>query len=142
MDLSQTTFLIVDDHAFARRAIASVVTGLGASTPHEAADGSEGLEKIRKKADEGHPYDIVFLDWAMPEMNGFDVLLTCRKDERLKDMMIVMVSSESEDANILKAIEEGATAYIPKPFQPELLIHKINDIIGWKNGLPELDGDG
>jgi len=142
LDLSKYTFLVVDDHTFARRAVTSELAKLGATTCDEAANGVEGLEKIKKKADEGRAYDIVFLDWAMPEMSGFDVLVTCRKDPRLKDMAIVMVSAESEDSNILKAIAEGATAYIPKPFRPELLVHKLNDILGWKAGLPELDGDG
>jgi len=142
LTINTCTYLVVDDHAFARRAITNELLQLGVAAPDEAANGVEALEKIRKKADEGKPYDIVFLDWAMPEMSGYDVLLACRKEERLKDMAIVMVSAESEDANILKAIAEGATAYIPKPFQPELLVHKLNNIMGWKAGLTELDGDG
>lgn len=142
MNLKDQTFLIVDDHAFARRAISTELVHLEAGLIDEAANGAEALEKIRKKADEGKPYNIVFLDWAMPEVSGYDVLLACRKEERLNDMSIVMVSAETEDANILKAIADGATAYIPKPFQPELLVHKLNDIMGWKSGLPELDGHG
>lgn len=142
MELSAYKFLIVDDHMLARRAIIAELTKFGAKTVDEASNGVEGLEKINQKCAAGEPYDIIFLDWAMPEMNGNEVLKACRANDELKNMSIIMVSAESEDVNILKALEAGATAYIAKPFQPELLAHKLDDVLGWRAGKPELDGNG
>lgn len=142
MDLSGYKFLIVDDHMLARKAISAELGKFGAQTIDEASNGVEGLKKINQKCEEGSPYDIVFLDWAMPEMDGNEVLKACRANEKLNKMSIIMVSAESEDVNILKALEAGATAYIAKPFQPEMLAHKLDDVLGWRAGKPELDGNG
>jgi len=132
LDLRSFRFLIIDDHLFARRTVIAELQKYGAEQTDEAANGVEGLEKIKQACDAGKPYDIVFLDWAMPEMNGADVLVACRADSRLDAMAIVMVSAESEDENILKALEAGATAYVPKPFQAEMIIHKLEDVLHWK----------
>jgi len=133
VDISGLKFLIVDDHSFARRTVSSELTKGGAVLIEEAADGVEGLLKIKQGSESGSPFDIVFLDWAMPNMDGNDVLLACRGDKKLDNMAIVMLSAESEDENILKVLESGATAYITKPFKPETFAHKLEDVLAWKS---------
>jgi two-component system chemotaxis response regulator CheY len=71
------------------------------------------------------PFDLVFLDWNMPEMDGFSLLQKCRADVRFKNLPIVMVTAESERQYVLKALSAGATDYITKPFSNETLRQKI-----------------
>jgi two-component system, chemotaxis family, chemotaxis protein CheY len=132
VDLRSIRFLIVDDHSLTRMIVGSELKKYGAAVIDEAADGVEGLRKIKQASETDSPYHIVFLDWAMPNLGGHDVLVTCREDKNLDSMAIVMLSSESEDDNILKTLEAGATAYITKPFKPETLAKKIEDVLAWK----------
>jgi len=132
VDIGTYRFLIIDDHAFARRSVSNELKQCGATLIDEAADGVEGLQKIKQQSEAGQPYDIVFLDWAMPNLDGKDVLLACRADHALDQMAIIMLSAESEDENILSLLEAGATAYITKPFKPEMLAHKLEDVLSWK----------
>lgn len=115
-----------------RRVVMAELKKLGAVDVDEAADGSEAIEKIRNAASSGEPYGIVFLDWTMPGTNGLDVLAICKAHNVLQNMAVVMLSSESEEENVLKALEAGATAYITKPFKPELLLQKLKDVMEWK----------
>lgn len=124
--------MIVDDHSLIRRVVAAELRKLGAENIDEAADGSAAIEKIRTAAKEGEPYGIVFLDWTMPGTNGLDVLAICKAHNALQGTAVVMLSSESEEENVLKALEAGATAYITKPFKPEQLLQKLKDVMDWQ----------
>jgi two-component system, chemotaxis family, chemotaxis protein CheY len=133
MDLAHYKFLVVDDHSLIRRIVISELKKLGASGADEAADGAEAIQKIRSANLAGAPYHTVFLDWTMPNVNGPEVLSACRADRTLDNMAIVMLSSESEEENVLKALEAGATAYITKPFKAEMLDQKLEDVLKWKS---------
>jgi len=133
MDLAGYKFLIVDDHSLIRRIVISELKNLGAVGADEAADGIEAIQKIRSASQAGTPYQIIFLDWTMPNMNGPEVLAACRADESMDDTAIIMLSSESEEEHVVKALEAGATAYITKPFKPENLVQKLEDVMKWKS---------
>jgi two-component system chemotaxis response regulator CheY len=87
----------------------------------QAANGKEALEVL---AAEGRP-EVVLLDWNMPEMNGFEVLTRVRADARLADVPIVMVTTETEMAQVAKAVEHGANEYVMKPFTKDVLQSKL-----------------
>lgn len=131
MDLGGYRFLVVDDHSLMRQMVVSELRCNNGQSIIEAIDGVDGLKKIRQAKEENAPFDIVFLDLSMPQMDGFAVLKACRADKALDGMAIVMVTSESEDLNVLQALEEGATAYITKPFLAGDVSSKLEDVLLW-----------
>jgi len=76
----------------------------------------------------GRP-DFALLDWNMPEMNGFELLVALRADPRYLDLPVVMVTTETEMAQIARALECGANEYVMKPFTPDILRDKL-DMLG------------
>ena len=135
MDFSTLKFLVVDDHALLRHVLRSSLQPYGIRNLDWAIDGIEALEKIKTASAQNAPYDVVFLDWNMPRMSGFDVLSSCRNDRQLDRMAIVMLTAESETDSITRAMGAGATAYITKPFQPETIVKKLEDIAVWQKKM-------
>lgn len=102
--------LIVDDAAPDRVNLEQIVSedGLMVTT---AANGIEALEKA--KADTP---DIIFLDILMPGMDGFETCRTLRANDSTRNIPVVMVSSKSNKADRIWAMEQGASGYITKPY--------------------------
>ncbi len=117
--------LAVDDASIMRRIIGRCVQELGGELL-EAENGKEALEVLA--ANPGQ-ISLIFLDWNMPIMTGFEALLEIKKNPATKDIPTVMATTEAGKADILKAISAGASAYIVKPFQKETLIAKIKEIL-------------
>ncbi len=82
--------------------------------------GVEGLKKAFQEVP-----DLILLDIMMPDLNGFQFLSIYRKTEENAQIPVVILSSLSEEADILKGLEIGAVDYITKPFSPQLLMAKI-----------------
>lgn len=116
--------LIVDDSRAMRAVIGKMVGELGVSTTF-AANGRDALEQL---AATGKP-DFALLDWNMPEMNGFELLLALRADARYMDLPVVMITTETEVAQVMKALECGANEYVMKPFTADILRDKL-DMLG------------
>jgi two-component system chemotaxis response regulator CheY len=133
MELKDYKFLVVDDHFLLRQMVATTLKEFGYANCDTANDGIQGLEKIRQMKNGGSRYHVVFLDLNMPNLSGYEVLEHCRLDRELDDMAIIVISSESEEANILKVMKAGATAYITKPFRAEAILAKLKDIEVWRN---------
>jgi PleD family two-component response regulator len=82
--------------------------------------GVDGLKKAFKETP-----DLILLDVMMPDLNGFQFLSIYRKDEENHRTPVVILSSLSEEADVLKGLEIGAVDYITKPFSPQVLMAKI-----------------
>lgn len=82
--------------------------------------GVDGLKKAFKE----NP-DLILLDIMMPDLNGFQFLSIYRKDRENAQIPVVVLSSLSEEADVLKGLEIGAADYLTKPFSPQVLIAKI-----------------
>ncbi len=85
-----------------------------------AQDGEVGLKKII----EDKP-DLILLDIMVPSMSGLQLLEKLKEDTQLSQIPIIIISSLSQDEDILKGLEKGAMDYVPKPFSPQILIAKI-----------------
>lgn len=111
--------LIVDDAAADRSNLQGIVTGAGyvAST---ASSGREGL--ARALADKP---DLILLDILMQDMDGFELCRGLRANEATKKTPIVIVSSKNNKADRIWAMEQGANAYIAKPYKPEDVLDSI-----------------
>jgi twitching motility two-component system response regulator PilH len=117
--MSITKVLIVDDAAADRSNLQSIITSAGyvAST---AASGRECMER----ALQDRP-DVIFLDILMQDMDGFEVCRGLRANDSTKSTPIVIVSSKNQRADRVWALEQGATAYVSKPYKPEDIIESL-----------------
>ncbi|WP_028950642.1 chemotaxis response regulator CheY [Sulfurihydrogenibium subterraneum] len=120
---SDAKILSVDDMATMRKIIKSLLTQLGYTNVDEAENGKEALAKLKQQK-----YDLVLLDWNMPEMDGITLLQEIRKDPDLKNIPVIMVTAEAKKENVLQAIQTGANNYIVKPFTAETLKEKIDKV--------------
>lgn len=118
--------LSVDDSAIVRKIIRGAVEVLGHNLL-EASDGLEGMEVLEKNAEE---IGLILLDWNMPGMNGLELLKKIKSNERYNTIPVMMVTTESEKENIVKAIKAGAVHYVVKPFTMEELIKKMMESLG------------
>jgi two-component system chemotaxis response regulator CheY len=130
---SKLKFLIVDDFGLVRSMIKQVLVDLGQMNSTEASGGAEALKKIREADASGEPFNYVFIDWIMPEVNGIEVVKECMKDEKFKHIQFIMVSAEQDAGNVHDALQAGAKDYITKPFSSAVLAQKIKKLIGQKN---------
>ncbi|MHC2368829.1 DNA-binding response OmpR family regulator [Bradyrhizobium diazoefficiens] len=71
-------------------------------------------------------FDLVLLDLMMPDINGLDVLVRMKADERLRRIPVIMITALAETESAVRCIEAGAEDYLPKPFDPILLRARIN----------------
>jgi len=118
--------LVVDDSSAIRKIIKAAADVLHMQTI-EAEDGVEALEKLAEHYDE---ISLVLLDWNMPEMNGYDVLVEIGKNELYKDIPVMMVTTEGHQSSIVAAVRAGAVNYLTKPFTVEDLESKIMECLG------------
>jgi two-component system chemotaxis response regulator CheY len=121
--------LIVDDAGVMRKVITRELLdmGIAAADIDEAANGKEALDKAVAAASI-KAYDLILMDWNMPEMLGIDSLIAIRAAKCSSPIM--MVTTEAERANIVKAIQCGANNYLTKPFNKEDFIGKVVQTIG------------
>ncbi len=124
--------LVVDDHMLMRRLVSQHLNTLGFGHVETAINGQEALDMMEARMNAGSSkFHIVFLDWSMPVMDGLRLLTHCRADSRYDHVAFVMLTAESEQSNVLKALQAGATSYIVKPVSQEMLGHKIKNVLQW-----------
>jgi two-component system cell cycle response regulator len=111
--------LTVDDSKTIRSIIKKILTEYQCDVI-EAVDGIEGLAKAREE--EPH---LVILDIDMPGMNGLELLMNLRNDDRFMRTPVFMLTSKSKPENIRIAKELGIAAFIAKPFTRELFLDRV-----------------
>lgn len=129
--LANLKVLIADDHFLIRQFVRNTLQESKITNVQTAADGNEAIDLVQKALDINQPYDIVFLDWNMPTISGLEVLSYFRAKPEYSNTAFVMLTAESEQQNIMKAIKAGATSYIIKPVSPSDLGKKLFEIYEW-----------
>ncbi len=89
----------------------------------EADDGSTALAVLKKDQ-----VGLIISDWNMPKVSGLDLLKTVRSDESMKDMPFLMVTAEAQKDSVVQAVQAGVSNYIVKPFTPEAIKEKLEQI--------------
>jgi two-component system chemotaxis response regulator CheY len=118
--------LSVDDSAIIRKMIKNRVELLN----FEFLEASDGNEALAVLAREYRETCLILLDWNMPGMNGINFLKKVKEPgSSYKNIPIIMVTTESEKASIVQAIQLGVANYLLKPFTPEELTQKIKACI-------------
>lgn len=122
--------LIVDDsrvmRAMIRRTLA--LSGIPLGTVHEAGHGGEALTLLEREW-----VDLAMVDINMPVMDGETFLRRVREDPALRDLAVVVVSTESSRTRIHRLEERGA-AFVHKPFTPERLRETVVNLTGVNHG--------
>lgn len=113
--------LVIDDSRTVRAIIRKILTDVGLEVV-EAGNGREGLEQLRQVKD----LELILVDWNMPEMNGLDFIKTVRADRSHDQVRIVMVTTETEQEQVIRALEAGANEYVMKPFTRDILVAKLS----------------
>lgn len=88
-----------------------------------AFDGVQALEKV-----ESERPDMVILDVMMPYKDGFEVLMTLKKNPATRDIPILMLTAKAQDADIFKGWASGVDCYLTKPFNPAELLSFVRRI--------------
>ena len=108
--------LIVDDSGAMRAVIKKIVTisGFQMDQCFEAGNGKEAMEVLSESW-----IDIIISDINMPEVNGLELLDQLRKNETLKEIPVIMITTEGSSERMQEAFNRGAKGFIKKPFLPE-----------------------
>ncbi len=118
--------LIVDDSAIVRAVERKVLalSGIRLGRLHEAANGQEALEVLRRTR-----VDLVLADVNMPTMSGVELLAAMHRDPALASIPVVIVSSDRTEQRIDELHRTGARAYVTKPFRPEQLGKVLREVL-------------
>lgn len=109
-----------------RRIIKNTLGRLGHKDVLEAEHGVEAWQIMSQHSD----IDVLITDWNMPEMNGLELVQKTRAENKYDDMPIIMVTTEGGKAEVITALKAGVNNYIVKPFTPQVLKEKLEDVLG------------
>jgi len=110
--------MVVDDSKAIRLILSRNLSEMGYEVS-SAADGAEALALLREGI------SLILVDWNMPRMNGLEFLKQLRADPRYSPVTVVMVTTETEVEQMVKALEAGANEYVMKPFTKEIIEDKL-----------------
>jgi two-component system chemotaxis response regulator CheY len=113
--------IVVDDSRAMRMILRRLVGQLGFEVA-EADDGRAALDLLT-----GLPEvpQLALVDWNMPNMNGLEFVSAVRAEARYRAMTLIMVTTESEHSQIVRALAAGAHEYVIKPFTPDAIVEKL-----------------
>lgn len=119
--------LVVDDSGTMRGMIKRTldISGLDIGEVYEAANGIEALAQMAQ-----HEISVVLLDINMPVMNGVQLVTRIRDDEKLRDVPVIIASTEGSETRIQQLLDAGARGYVRKPFRPEQLRDVLSPFVG------------
>ncbi|MEZ6132893.1 MAG: response regulator [Planctomycetaceae bacterium] len=113
--------LIIDDSRAIRRILRRIVEPLGFSVL-EAEHGQDGLKKLHEHIE---TVELILVDWNMPVMDGLQFVKALRADPAIRRIPIVMVTTETEPAQMARALMAGVDEFVMKPFTVEILTEKL-----------------
>ena len=120
------TVLVVDDTSILRKILSDILfeyCNIPRHNVHEAADGVQALREYKR-----HQPDVVFLDIAMPKLNGKDAVKLLLKID--PDAKVVMCTGEGSRGMVRECIQAGAKDYLVKPLQPIRVIEAFDKMMG------------
>ncbi len=118
-------FLVVDDSVTMRRIVINSLKQIGHDSFVEAGDGRDALNKLQ--AD--NSISFIITDWNMPDLTGLDLVKAVRANPKYETLPILMVTTRGMKEDIVEALQAKVNNYIVKPFTPQVLREKIEQII-------------
>jgi two-component system, chemotaxis family, chemotaxis protein CheY len=123
--------LIIDDSRAMRSILRRILSGLSFETA-EAGHGQEALDLMEA----GPVPDLCLIDWNMPVMDGYTFITRVRANPEWRNVTLMMVTTESEQGQIVKALAAGAHEYVIKPFTPDAIVEKLELLGLVRDGVP------
>src|SRR5215210_1164683 len=112
--------LVVDDSRVMRTILTRLLVPL-AFTVVQAGDGAEALQLL----EDGARPAVALVDWNMPVMDGLTFIKRCRANPDYRDLLLMMVTTESEQSQIARALAAGAHEYVVTPFTEKDIAKKF-----------------
>jgi two-component system chemotaxis response regulator CheY len=112
--------LILDDSRAMRMILRRIMDSAGFEVV-EGADGQQGLDALSR----GPLPDVALVDWNMPGIDGLSFVKAVRDDPAYRQMTLMMVTTESEHDQVVRALAAGAHEYIIKPFTADAVVDKL-----------------
>ena len=128
--VSAGSVLIIDDEAAIRESLQTLLEIEGYEV-ETAGDGTEGLARLAER-----PFDLVLLDFALPERNGIEILQDIR--ERDSELAVIMITAYGTVENAVNAMQAGANNFIQKPWDNEKLLADIRSAVGRRRAEEEV----
>src|SRR5450631_3780526 len=126
--MSNSVLIIDDSDAVRERIIKTLESYDLFSRYYEAEDGLEGFKKLLSS-----PVDIILCDLEMPRIDGFKFLSMLKSRPDLQDTPVIMLTGMNDRDLKIKGLEQGASDYITKPFDPEELVARVKVHLKIKN---------
>ncbi|WP_300528361.1 response regulator [Maricaulis sp.] len=128
--LQNLRVLIVEDVNAIRSLVRRIVTGLGASEVHDAADVASAWTAL-----DAAPFDVMLLDYELNGEDGLSILedLRLRADHPNSDIAVVVLTGHAEAHVVTEAVQKGADAYLVKPVAPDVLGKRIVQVLESRN---------
>ncbi len=120
------TCLVVEDSPTMRQLLVYALKRIPDMSTIEAADGVDALKKLA-----GSPRpDLIITDINMPIMDGLKLVQRVRTDDKLRDVPIIIITTEGGAEDRARALALGANAYITKPIQASAVLAKVRELLG------------
>jgi two-component system, chemotaxis family, chemotaxis protein CheY len=122
----ESHILVVDDSAAIRKILQRVLrqTGMVIADIYEAGDGQEALELLKAKT-----VSLVLSEINMPKMDGLQMLAALKNSPELRNIPVVMITTEGGEAKVAEAVKLGAAGYVRKPFTADQIKEKLAGIL-------------
>jgi two-component system chemotaxis response regulator CheY len=118
--------LIVDDSSAIRKILQRVLrqTDLPLGEIHEAGDGSEAVDILKTRS-----FGLVLSDINMPHMDGLQLLARIKEMDSMKNVPVIMITTEGGQGRVMEAVQLGASGYVRKPFTADQIKEKLAGIV-------------
>ena len=119
--------LIVDDEAYIRLLIEQTLEDLEDDGVElfQADNGADALRLVKEQEP-----DLVFLDVMIPKINGFEVCRIIKRDLKLKDVFVVILTAKGQEYDRKTGEDVGSNSYMTKPFDPDELLDLVMKVLG------------
>ena len=128
-DLRGCRALVVDDSEHARAVIVDMLEGM-TFVATQAASGAQAVKAVREAATAGHPFDVVYLDWRMPGMDGMDTARRIKSIGLASPPVFLMVTAYGREEMIKEAQASGIDNVLVKPVSPSILFDTTMSVLG------------
>lgn len=124
-----TSILLVEDDTLLRDLIRLVFSHQAGFDIAVAGDGVQALEMIQQNRP-----DVLLLDILLPKMNGLELLRHLKQEEMLKNLTVVVISALGYPEIIQQAVDAGASDFLVKPFDLDILVQRLGRALQRNNG--------
>ena len=121
--MSEKKILLVDDEPDLVQLVSLRLQAAGYEVA-TAYDGQEALDQVKKEIP-----DLIILDLMLPKMDGYKVCRLLKFDERYKKIPVLIFTARAQEEDIRLAMECGADSYLTKPFDAQVLLSKIQELL-------------